>query len=147
MAGFILTFHFIICIFLIIVVLLQAGKGADVGAAFGGGSQTVFGPRGAATLLSKVTTGSAILFLLTSIILANMAKDQSASSVIQGAKIPPPAIAETQSAETQKAESQKAAEVKTEEVVAPSAIGATESAPATETQKALTPKKRVRSKQ
>lgn len=114
MSSVILTFHFIICIFLIIVVLLQAGKGADIGATFGGGgSQTVFGPRGAATLLSKITTGAAILFLLTSIILAGLARQESQNSVISGAKLPPPAVAETQKAETQEAaESQKADEVK-----------------------------------
>ena len=52
--------HYIVCIFLIIVVLLQSGKAADLAGAFGGmGSQTVFGPRGSATVLSKATTGAA----------------------------------------------------------------------------------------
>ena len=55
--------HVIVCLFLIIVVLLQSGKAADLAGAFGGmGSQTAFGPRGSATLLSKATTISAILF-------------------------------------------------------------------------------------
>lgn len=63
--------HIIVCLFLIIVVLLQSGKSADIAAAFGGmGSQTAFGPRGAATLLSKATTWSAIIFMLTSITLS-----------------------------------------------------------------------------
>lgn len=68
---FILTVHIIICLFLIVLILFQAGKGADMGAAFGAGSsQTLFGARGAATFLSKLTTGAAVIFLLTSISLA-----------------------------------------------------------------------------
>jgi preprotein translocase subunit SecG len=60
--------HIIICIFLIIVVLLQSGKAADLAGAFGGmGSQTVFGPRGTATVLSKATTIAAALFMITSL--------------------------------------------------------------------------------
>src|SRR5579871_2384522 len=63
-----IVLHVIICIFLIGVVLLQTGKSADLAAAFGGqGSQTAFGPRGAANLLTKLTTWSAILFMITSI--------------------------------------------------------------------------------
>jgi preprotein translocase subunit SecG len=63
-------FHVVICLFLIGVVLLQQGKSADLAGAFGGqGSQTAFGPRGAANLLTKLTTWSAILFMLTSITL------------------------------------------------------------------------------
>jgi len=62
--------HVIVCIFMILVVLLQTGKGAEMGAAFGGSTQTIFGARGTATLLSKVTTASAIMFMLTSLSLA-----------------------------------------------------------------------------
>src|SRR3954467_5111792 len=66
--------HVIVCLFLIIVVLLQSGKAADLAGAFGGmGSQTAFGPRGSASLLSRVTTISAILFMLTSISLSIVA--------------------------------------------------------------------------
>src|ERR1700691_5951179 len=62
------TIHVIVCLFLVIVVLLQSGKAADLAGAFGGmGSQTVFGPRGSATVLSKATTISAIVFMLTSL--------------------------------------------------------------------------------
>jgi preprotein translocase subunit SecG len=68
------TVHIIICLFLIIVVLLQSGKAADLAGAFGGmGSQTVFGPRGSATVLSKATTVAAILFMVTSLTLSIMA--------------------------------------------------------------------------
>ncbi|WP_260738596.1 preprotein translocase subunit SecG [Tunturiibacter lichenicola] len=60
--------HVVVCLFLIGVVLLQQGKSADLAGAFGGqGSQTAFGPRGAANLLTKLTTYSAIIFMLTSI--------------------------------------------------------------------------------
>src|SRR5580692_2092040 len=63
--------HVVVCLFLIVVVLLQSGKAADLAGAFGGmGSQTAFGPRGSATLLSKATTISAIVFMLTSISLS-----------------------------------------------------------------------------
>src|SRR6516225_2766226 len=63
--------HILVCVFLIIVVLLQSGKAADLAGAFGGmGSQTAFGPRGSATLLSKATTISAVLFMITSLSLS-----------------------------------------------------------------------------
>jgi preprotein translocase subunit SecG len=63
--------HVIVCLFIIIVVLLQSGQSADIAAAFGGaGSQTAFGPRGATTILSKATTWAAVIFMLTSISLS-----------------------------------------------------------------------------
>src|ERR1700677_649303 len=66
--------HVVVCLFLAIVVLLQSGKAADLAGAFGGmGSQTVFGPRGSATVLSKATTVAAALFMLTSLALSIMA--------------------------------------------------------------------------
>ncbi len=70
MATFLLIVHLIICFFLITIVLVQGGKGAELGAAFGGSSQTLFGARGAATFFSKLTTGAAIFFMLTSFALA-----------------------------------------------------------------------------
>jgi len=72
-----ITVHVIVCLILIGVVLLQAGKGADVGAAFGGSSQTVFGSRGAATFLSKLTVGAAVVFMLTSLTLSVLSQDRS----------------------------------------------------------------------
>lgn len=80
METILLTLHYLICAFLIIVILLQAGKGADIGAVFGGGSQTVFGSRGPATFLSKMTAGVAIAFIVTSIWLAQISKTRSVSS-------------------------------------------------------------------
>ena len=74
MYALIMTVHIIVCVFLIIVVLLQSGKAADLAGAFGGmGSQTAFGPRGSATLLSKATTISAVLFMVTSLSLSILA--------------------------------------------------------------------------
>jgi preprotein translocase subunit SecG len=81
--------HVLACLFLIIVVLLQHGKSADIAAAFGGmGSQTAFGPRGAATLLTKVTTACAIMFMLTSITLAVVSSraGHTGGSVLSGEK-------------------------------------------------------------
>ena len=69
-----LLIHVVVCIFLIIVVLLQSGKAADLAGAFGGmGSQTTFGPRGSASLLSRATTISAVLFMVTSLALSILA--------------------------------------------------------------------------
>jgi preprotein translocase subunit SecG len=61
--------HVIACVILVLVVLLQAGKGADMGAVFGGGSQTLFGSGGAGNFLTRLTTGTAIAFMMTSLIL------------------------------------------------------------------------------
>jgi preprotein translocase subunit SecG len=94
-----LAVHVLVCIFLIIVVLLQSGKAADLAGAFGGmGSQTAFGPRGSATLLSKATTISAILFMFTSMALSIMATRNAGlgSTVLQEApKKSAPAPAKT----------------------------------------------------
>ncbi|MBI3696134.1 MAG: preprotein translocase subunit SecG [Acidobacteria bacterium] len=74
MMALLVSVHVLTCVFLIIVVLLQSGKAADLAGAFGGmGSQTAFGPRGAATVLSKATTGAAVLFMITSITLSIVA--------------------------------------------------------------------------
>lgn len=95
MTAIILSLHFVVCAFLIGTILLQAGKGADIGAAFGaGGSQTVFGPRGATTILHKVTIAAAAIFLLTSIFLTYQTR-QASESVLEelpaaGEAVPPP---------------------------------------------------------
>jgi preprotein translocase subunit SecG len=70
MTVLLMILHIIVCLFLIAVVLLQSGKGAEIGAAFGGSSQTLFGSRGAATFLSKMTTIAAVAFMVTSLLLA-----------------------------------------------------------------------------
>jgi len=89
--GLIVAVHILVCFFIIVVVLLQSGKSGDISAAFGGqGSQTAFGPRGAASALSKATTWSAVLFLVTSITLSIYATGHTGSkSVLQGIKSQP----------------------------------------------------------
>jgi preprotein translocase subunit SecG len=80
--------HVLVCVFLVIVVLLQSGKAADLAGAFGGmGSQTAFGPRGAATVLSKATTIAAGLFMVTSLSLSILATNNAGtgSSVLDRA--------------------------------------------------------------
>ncbi|HPN10188.1 MAG TPA: preprotein translocase subunit SecG, partial [Syntrophales bacterium] len=67
MHTLIIILHIIICIALILVVLLQAGKGANMGAVFGGSSQTIFGSSGPGTFLGKMTTAIAVIFMLTSL--------------------------------------------------------------------------------
>ena len=83
MATVLVIIHVFCCLFLISIVLLQGGKGAEMGAAFGGSSQTIFGSRGASTFLSKLTTGSAIVFMLTSLILS-MVANKHASVIKEG---------------------------------------------------------------
>ena len=84
MTLFLTIIHLIVCLFLIAVVLLQSGKGAEMGAAFGGSSQTLFGSRGAASFLGKLTTVAAVVFMLTSLSLA-IVSSRSSSSVIRKA--------------------------------------------------------------
>ena len=81
------VFHIIICIGMILVVLLQTGKGADMGAAFGGSSQTVFGSSGAGTFLGKLTAAIAIIFMLTSITLTYTASRKT-SNLMEGVTAP-----------------------------------------------------------
>ncbi len=73
--------HILMCFVLIMVILLQAGKGADMGAIFGGSSQTVFGSSGAGTFLSRITTACAIIFMVTSLALAALATAPSSSII------------------------------------------------------------------
>jgi preprotein translocase subunit SecG len=89
--GLIIAIHVLVCLFIIIVVLLQSGSAGDISAAFGGqGSQTAFGPRGAASALSKATTWSAVAFMITSITLAVYSSKRSGpTSVLQGIKTQP----------------------------------------------------------
>jgi len=81
--------HVLVCLFLVGVVLLQSGKGAEMGASFGsGGSQSVFGAGGGTTFLSKMTTGAAVIFMLTSLWLAYIAGTPSSSSIMAGKSTP-----------------------------------------------------------
>jgi len=76
------SIHLIVCFLMIAAILLQAGKGAEIGASFGGSSQTVFGSRGPGTFLSKVTVGAAIVFMLSSLSLAVLSRQANTSSTV-----------------------------------------------------------------
>ncbi len=78
----IVVIHVIVCLILVGVVLLQAGKGAEMGAAFGGSSQTIFGSRGATTFLSKLTVAAAVIFMVTSLSLSILSRERPIVSTV-----------------------------------------------------------------
>jgi len=86
MITLLMIIHILVCFFLIFIVLIQSSKGAELGAAFGGSSQTLFGSRGAATLFSKLTTVSAVVFMLSSLFLS-MADIRSGSVIKRAAPV------------------------------------------------------------
>jgi preprotein translocase subunit SecG len=89
MSTFIIIIHVTVAIALILIVLLQTGRGADMGAAFGGGgSQTLFGSTGASTFLSRLTTIAAIVFMLTSLMLAYLSSHRTPRSVMSEITVP-----------------------------------------------------------
>ena len=77
--------HVLSCIFLVLVVLLQTGKGADMGAVFGGSSSTVFGSGGAGNFLTRMTTGIAVVFMVTSLSLTYLTGRQTTATVFDSA--------------------------------------------------------------
>ncbi len=83
--------HVIVCLFLVGIVLLQHGKGADIGASFGGSSQSLFGTEGPLPLLNKITTASAIIFMLTSVTLAYTSSRTGSTSVMTNVTVSQPA--------------------------------------------------------
>lgn len=84
MTIFLTVLHVMVCLVLVIVVLLQHGKGADIGAVFGGGaSSTVFGSRGAGNFLTKLTTASALIFMVTSLSLAYLANTSGTGDIFE----------------------------------------------------------------
>ncbi len=83
MTTIVIALHVTFCILLILIVLLQGGKGAEMGISMGGGSgQTLFGAGGPATILTKITTAVAIFFMVTSLTLAYLSGHQSETSVM-----------------------------------------------------------------
>jgi preprotein translocase subunit SecG len=88
---FVVVLHVIVCLFLIGVVLLQQGRSADLAGAFGGqGSQTAFGPRAAANVLTRMTTWSAVIFMITSLTLTVLyVRSNRSHSVLEGIKSAP----------------------------------------------------------
>lgn len=85
--------HLFACFFLVVVVLLQTGKGADMGAVFGGSSSTVFGSSGAGNFLTKLTTATAIVFMLTSLGLTYFSARRNTATIFDSAPAPAPAAA------------------------------------------------------
>ncbi len=79
----VIILHLLACIGLILIVLLQQGKGADLGAAFGGSSQTVFGSQGAGGFLTRMTTVVAVLFMLTSLGLAYLSANRVQATIMK----------------------------------------------------------------
>ena len=86
MTTLLIVVHVIVCLFLIVIVLLQHGKGADIGATFGGSSNTVFGTEGPLPLLNKITTAAAIIFMVTSLLLAQISGEKSIMSDVAAPK-------------------------------------------------------------
>lgn len=82
--------HVIVCLFLVGIVLLQHGKGADIGASFGGSSQSLFGTEGPLPLLNKITTAAAIIFMLTSVTLAYISSRTGSTSVMTNVTVSQP---------------------------------------------------------
>lgn len=97
MYTLLVVLYVVVCLFLILVVLLQQGKGSDVAAAFGGGSQVAFGPRGSATLLHKLTTGSFVLFVVLCLGLAVLSGQRGRSVVKEMQPVAPQATPAPQS--------------------------------------------------
>ena len=89
MSTFLIIIHTIVSIALILIILLQTGKGADMGAAFGGGaSQTLFGSTGSSTFLGKLTTVAAVIFMITSLSLAYLSGHRTSNSIMIDKKPP-----------------------------------------------------------
>ena len=131
--------HVVACLFLIVVVLLQTGTGADMGAVFGGGSQTLFGSGGAGNFLTRLTTGTAIAFMITSLILTWGASRPHTSTLLD--KVPTaeaPAAAPEQAAEAPAAQDEGGGAAEEQgggdENAAPNAPAEAPSAPAAPTQ-------------
>ena len=134
MTTILVVIHILVCLFLITIVLLQHGKGADVGATFGGSSQSLFGTEGPVPLMNKITTAVAIIFMLTSITLAYISANKSTRTVMEGVQVeqaapqlPPVAVPDPNAPLTIPAPEQKAET--TEPAAAPQEMPVESSAP------------------
>jgi preprotein translocase subunit SecG len=143
---FLTVLHVMVCLVLVVVVLLQHGKGADIGAVFGGGaSSTVFGSRGAGNFLTKLTTASALTFMVTSLSLAYLANTNPAGDLFEDqapAATAPVAPGETPAATAPAADGfqeVKPAEPVETEAAAPEAKAPAAPAPAPAAPEATTP--------
>jgi preprotein translocase subunit SecG len=90
MVTILTVIHILVCIFLVSIVLLQHGKGADIGATFGGGGESLFGTEGPVPLMNKITTAAAVIFMVTSISLAYISAHSTSGSVMGGYSAPAP---------------------------------------------------------
>lgn len=129
--GLLVFIHIVACAALILIVLLQTGKGAEMGAAFGGASQTLFGGSGGNTFLSKLTTGAAIVFMLTCLWLTLMAAGPQTSSIME--KVPAtqpagPALPEAKPVQPMQQPATPAPPVTAPEAKAPAAASQSEQA-------------------
>ena len=88
MHTLLIIIHVLACVALILIVLLQTGRGAEMGAAFGGASQTLFGGSGGTTFMSKLTTGAAIIFMLTCLSLSYLATGVKSKSIMENVSQP-----------------------------------------------------------
>jgi preprotein translocase subunit SecG len=102
MLALLTVIHIAVCFLLILIVLIQGGKGAELGAGFGGSSQTIFGSSGGSTFFSKLTAYLAAMFMLSSIVLAYLSSHQTRKSVISTTmeEAAPPAVPEAQGPDT-----------------------------------------------
>ena len=108
MTGIILGIHIVVCVLLVLIVLFQGGKAATMGSAFGGGGgQALFGPTGPASILTKLTTGVAIIFMLTSLVLAYKSVHKNTTSVMIDNQ---PTVEQTTDGAETKADSKKTSE-------------------------------------
>jgi preprotein translocase subunit SecG len=136
--------HVLVCFFLATVVLLQQGKGSDVNAVFGGSSQTLFGSSGAGNLLTKLTSASAIVFMLTSLILTYGAARQSTKSLFDNvpASTPIPTTTPEGTSATQSSSAGETSSTTTSPTGAapsPQTVTSTEGQQSTSTSNASTP--------
>ena len=90
MYTLLMLFHVVACLALILIVLLQTGRGAEMGAAFGGASQTLFGGSGGSTFLTRLTTGAAVVFMITCLGLTYLSSGPSTKSVMDKAPVEKP---------------------------------------------------------
>lgn len=91
MLGFVIFLHVVACLLLVFIVLLQTGKGAEMGAVFGASSSSVFGPTGPATILTKITIGAAIVFVFTSLYLTYSFSKPATRTIVPKTKATPAA--------------------------------------------------------
>ncbi|MEE8396301.1 MAG: preprotein translocase subunit SecG [bacterium] len=108
-----LTLHILVAVLLVLIVLLQSGRGAELGAAFGGTGQATYG-RGQSTFISKVTTGIAVIFMATSLTLAFMTTERPTSSVLPARRTAPAQPRQQQPATAPQAPATQAPAVQTE---------------------------------